>query len=73
MKFYKVLTLLPDSLVESLPEKILFKRNQKPKIEPKVVKFLQEIYREDVIRLESFLGRPLPWHTVLGYNNNKKV
>jgi hypothetical protein len=71
MKFYKILTLLPDFLVESLPEKIFFKRKQKPKIEPKAVKFLQEIYRDDVIKLESLLGRSLPWHTVLATNNKK--
>lgn len=64
IKFYKILTLLPDSLVESLPEKILFKRKQKPKIDPKAVKFLKEIYRDDVIRLESLLGQSLPWATV---------
>jgi hypothetical protein len=75
IKFYKILALLPDSLVESAPEKILFKRKQKPKIEPKAVKFLQEIYRDDIIRLESLLGRSLPWHTVLGYDddNNKRM
>lgn len=75
MKFYKILTLLPDSLIESLPEKMLFKRKQKPKIEPKAVKFLQDIYRDDVIRLESLLGRSLPWRTVLSYddNNNKRT
>ena len=75
MKFYKLLTLLPDSLIESLPEKMLFKRKEKPKIEPKAVKFLQDIYRDDVIKLESLLGRSLPWHTVLGYddNNNKRM
>jgi hypothetical protein len=64
IKFYKILALLPDSLVESAPEKILFKRTQKPKIDPKPVKFLQEIYRDDVLRLESLLGRSLPWPTV---------
>jgi hypothetical protein len=64
IKFYKILSLLPDSLVESAPEKILFKRTQKPKIDPKSVKFLQEIYRDDVLRLESLLGRSLPWPTV---------
>ena len=64
IKFYKILTLLPDSLVESAPEKILFKRTQKPKIDPEAVKFLQEIYRDDVLRLESLLGRSLPWPTV---------
>jgi hypothetical protein len=45
MKFYKILTLLPDFLVESLPEKIFFKRKQKPKIEhcapPFVLVFLR--------------------------------
>jgi hypothetical protein len=64
IKFYKILALLPDSLVESAPEKILFKRTQKPKIDPKAVKFLQEIYHDDVHRLESLLGRSLPWSTV---------
>jgi hypothetical protein len=64
IKFYKILALLPDSLVESAPEKILFKRAQKPKMEPEAVKFLQEIYRDDVRKLESLLGRSLPWHTV---------
>jgi hypothetical protein len=73
IKFYKILTLLPDSMVESLPEKILFKRKQKPKIQPKAVKFLQEIYHDEVIRLESLLGRSLPWHTALGYDNNKRM
>lgn len=72
IKFYKILTLLPDSLVESLPEKILFKRKQKPTIEPKAVNFLQEIYRDDVIRLQSLLDRSLPWSTVLGYDTEKR-
>ena len=69
IKFYKILALLPDSLVESAPEKILFKRTQKPKIDPKAVKFLREIYYDDVLKLQSLLGRSLPWHTVLGNNN----
>jgi hypothetical protein len=70
IKFYKMLALLPDSVVESLPEKILFKKTHKPKIDPKAVKFLQEIYHDDVLKLESLLGRSLPWHTVLGNKNN---
>jgi hypothetical protein len=69
MKFYKILALLPDLLVESAPENILFKRTQKPKIEPEAVKFLQEIYRDDVLKLESLLGRSLPWHTVSSSSN----
>ena len=70
IKFYKLLVLLPDSVVESLPEKILFKRTHKPKIDPKALEFLQEIYHDDVLRLESLLGRSLPWPTVLGNKNN---
>ncbi len=70
IKFYKIMVLIPDSVAESLPEKILFKRAQKPKIDPKAVKFLQEIYHDDVLRLESLLGRSLPWPTVLGNKNN---
>jgi hypothetical protein len=62
--------LLPDSIVESAPEKILFKRTQKPKIDPKAVEFLREIYYDDVLKLQSLLGRSLPWHTVLGNNND---
>jgi hypothetical protein len=73
IKFYKILALLPDSIVESLPlptgdsglaAKILFKKAEKPKIEPKAVKFLQEIYHDDVLNLESLLGQSLPWRTV---------
>jgi len=73
VKLFKIVTtLLPRSLIELLPEKMLFKRKQKPKIEPKSVKFLQEIYRDDVIRLESLLGRSLPWHTVKQQSNITK-
>jgi hypothetical protein len=74
IKFYKILMLLPDSIVESLPvpagnssnfaTKVLFKRIQKPKIEPEAFKFLQEIFYDDVLKLQSLLGRSLPWPTV---------
>jgi hypothetical protein len=74
IRFYKLLMLLPDSVLESLPlpsgkssgfaARILFKRIEKPKIEPEAFKFLQELYHDDVLRLESLLGRSLPWSTV---------
>jgi hypothetical protein len=55
-------------------EKIFFKATkEKPKIDPKAVKFLREIYYDDVLKLESLLGRSLPWHTVLGNNNNGSI
>src|ERR671923_118596 len=64
IKTYKIATLPSHALMKSFPEKMFFKRKQKPKIEPKAIKFLQEIYHDDVIRLQSLLGRSLPWPTV---------
>jgi hypothetical protein len=61
IKFYKILHLAP---AVYQVEKILFKTRERPKIDPKAVKFLQEIYYDDVLNLESLLGRSLPWHTV---------
>jgi hypothetical protein len=82
IKFYKILSLLPDSIVESLPlptgnsssfaARILFKKTEKPKMDPKAVKFLQEIYHDDVLKLESLLGRSLPWPTVSSSSNLMK-
>ena len=82
IRFYKLLMLLPDSVLESLPlpsgkssgfaARILFKRIEKPKIEPEAFKFLQEIYYDDVLRLESLLGRSLPWSTVSRNSNVMK-
>jgi hypothetical protein len=69
IKVYKIVNLFPDSITESLPEKVLFKRVQKPKIEPEAFKFLQEIYHDDVLKLESLLGRSLPWPTVTSSSN----
>jgi hypothetical protein len=78
IKFYKIensVNSLTSSMVEAGPfrfkaEKILFKRTQKPKIDPVAVKFLQEIYYDDVTKLESLLGRSLPWHTVKQQSSN---
>jgi hypothetical protein len=79
VRFYKLLMLLPDSVLESLPlpsgkssgfaAKILFKRIEKPKMEPEAFKFLQEIYYDDVLRLESLLGRSLPWPSIKSRSN----
>jgi hypothetical protein len=68
--FYKILHRVP---AVYRVEKILFKTREKPKIDPKAIKFLREIYYDDVLKLQSLLGRSLPWHTVLGDNNNGSV
>jgi hypothetical protein len=60
----KILILFTDSILGLLPENTLLKRTQKTRIEPKAFKFLQGIYYEDVLRLESFLDRSLPWSGV---------
>jgi hypothetical protein len=82
VKFYKLLMLLPDSILESLPlpsgkssgfaAKMLFKRVEKPKMEPEAFKFLQEIYHDNVLKLESLLGRTLPWRSVKSSSNMMK-
>ena len=53
IKTSKLTTLLPFSLTWSLEEKLLFKKAQKPKMEPEAFGFLQEIYHDDVLKLES--------------------
>jgi hypothetical protein len=70
IKTSKLTTLLPFSLTWSLEEKLLFKRAQKPKMEPEAFKLLQEIYHDNVLRLESLLGRSLPWPAVSSSNSN---
>jgi Sulfotransferase family len=74
IKFYKILHKVP-AVYEA--EKILFKPSERPKLDPKAdakaVKFLREIYYDDVLKLQSLLGRSLPWHTVLANNNNGSV
>jgi hypothetical protein len=52
-------------------EKVLFKaRKERPKMDPRAVKFLQEMYYDDVLKLQSLLGRSLPWHTVKQQGSN---
>lgn len=68
--FYKILHKVP---VVYRYEKILFKASQGPKMDPKAVKFLRDIYYDDVLKLEALLGRSLPWNTVLGKSNNSSV
>jgi hypothetical protein len=72
IKTSKLTTLLPASLTWYIEEKLLFKKAQKPKIEPRAFKFLQEIYHDDVLRLESLLGRSLPWTTLSSSSNMVK-
>ena len=69
IKTSKLTALLPFSLTWSLEEKFLFKRAQKPKMEPEASQFLQEIYHDNVLRLESLLGRSLPWPAMSSTSN----
>ncbi len=67
----KIRILAGDSGILVL-EKSLSKETEKPKIEPKAVDFLRQVYYDDVIRLQSLLGRSLPWHIVLGHKKNNE-
>ncbi len=50
----------PRSSRKSL-RKIFTTKSPKPKMLPQDRKFLEDVYRNDVIKLEKFLGRSLPW------------
>jgi hypothetical protein len=65
VKLNKIQTLFTHSIVQSLPEKILFKRSERARIESEVFKFLEGIYYDGILRLEKYLlARSLPWSTV---------
>jgi hypothetical protein len=65
VKFIKVLTLFTDLIIESLPEKILFKGTERAKIKSEVFKFLEGIYYDRVLGLEKSLLPDLSqWSTV---------
>jgi Sulfotransferase family len=67
----RIRILVGDSAILVL-EKSLLKGTEKPRMEPKAVEFLRQVYYDDVIRLQSLLGRSLPWRTVLGHEKNNK-
>ena len=67
----RIRILVGDSVILVL-EKSLLKGTEKPKIEPTAVEILRQVYYDDVVRLQSLLGRSLPWHTVLGHEQNNK-
>jgi hypothetical protein len=53
--------LFSDRLRRSARERILLKQTDKPALPDETRRFLQEMYRDDVLNLEQILGRPLPW------------
>jgi hypothetical protein len=67
----KMTPLLSTSLTSSIAEKFLFKKIQKPRIEPQAFEFLQDMYYEDTLRLQTLLGRSLPWPCLSGNRKNK--
>jgi hypothetical protein len=67
----RIRILVGDSAILVL-EKSLLKGTEKLRIEAKAEEFLRQLYYDDVIRLQSLLGRPLPWGTVLGHEKNNK-
>ena len=53
--------LVSDRLRRAAREKILFKKTAKPPMPEETRKFLEGLYRDDVLKLEKILGRSLPW------------
>jgi len=54
-------TLLPWRVRRFLRTRVLGDPDLKPQLSPALRERLQELYREDNLRLETLLGRSLPW------------
>lgn len=52
---------LPDRFRRRFREKILFKKTSKPPVPEAGKKLLEDLLRDDVLKLEKIIGRPLPW------------
>jgi hypothetical protein len=50
--------------------KILSKSSTKPRMPEEARLFLEDIYHDDVLKLQHILGRPLPWPIITRNNNN---
>ncbi len=53
--------LFSDRLRRSMREKVLLIKKPKPALPEETRSFLEDAYRDDVLRLEKILGRALPW------------
>ena len=53
--------LIPGPLRMLVRERVLLKRVSKPAMPQEAKKLLEDLYREDVIKLKEILGRTLPW------------
>lgn len=53
--------LIPTSLRRRAKQKLLLKKTSKPPMSQEARSFLEQLYRDDVRRLEKILGRALPW------------
>jgi hypothetical protein len=55
--------LLPMSIGESMVKNVLGRKAIKPKLSEEMFESLENIYKEDIIKVEIFLDRNLPWLT----------
>lgn len=53
--------LLSDSTRKFLREKLLEKKQEKPKMDYESRKMLIKFYKDDVLKLQTLLGRKIPW------------
>jgi hypothetical protein len=62
---HKIKQLVPYSVRQTIVGRILLKQAIKPKMDQKARMFLEKIYYDDVMKLESLIGRSLPWPLVM--------
>lgn len=53
--------LIPAPLRMLVKERVLLKKASKPAMSQEARKFLEDLYRDDVRKLQEILGRALPW------------
>ena len=59
---YKLLGLVPNTpLTKPIRKRILANSVKKPDLPEDAKRFLENIYKDDIVKLESLLERPLPW------------
>jgi Sulfotransferase family len=57
----------------SILRKLLSKRSTKPKVPEEARLFLEDIYHDDVSRLQDILGHPFPWSIITRHHDDNRI
>jgi len=63
--------LVPYAMGSFLIRNVLKKKETKPELSQEDRIFLEEIYRNDVKKLQEYLARPIPWPLVKNLKENQ--